>query len=77
MPEKTLAAVKVGPGTTELREFALPDIPADAALLKMEVAGVCGTDVSQYIRPLRGEPLILGNENVGTLEKVGREFARH
>ena len=72
-----LAAVKVGPSATEVREFALPDIPPDAALLKMEVAGVCGTDVSQYKLPLRGAPIIMGHENVGTLAKVGREFEKH
>ncbi|MPY90010.1 MAG: alcohol dehydrogenase catalytic domain-containing protein [Luteitalea sp.] len=75
MSEKTLAAVKTGPSTTELRELDLPDIPADAALMKVEVAGVCGTDVSQYRLPLRGAPLIMGHENVGYLAKVGREFA--
>src|SRR5262245_19156251 len=74
---KTLAALKVGPSTTELREFDLPDIPPDAALMKMEVAGVCGTDVSQYKLPLRGAPLIMGHENVGTLAKVGSLFAKH
>ena len=73
---KTLAALKVGPSTTELREFDLPDIPQDAALLKVEIAGVCGTDVSQYKLPLRGAPLIMGHENVGYLEKVGRDFER-
>src|SRR5436853_7052817 len=74
---KTLAALKVGPSTTELREFDLPEIPADAALLKMEVAGVCGTDVSQYKLPLRGAPLIMGHENVGYLAKVGSLVAQH
>ena len=70
-----LAAVKVGPSTTELRELQLPDIPPDAALMKVEVAGVCGTDVSQYRLPLRSAPLIMGHENVGYLSHVGREFA--
>jgi threonine dehydrogenase-like Zn-dependent dehydrogenase len=77
LADTTLVALKTGPSTTELREFALPDIPPDAALLKMEVAGVCGTDVSQYKLPLRGAPLIMGHENVGTLAKVGSLFARH
>ena len=72
----SLAALKVGPSTTELREFDLPDIPSDAALLKVEIAGVCGTDVSQYKLPLRGAPLIMGHENVGYLAKVGRDFER-
>ena len=43
----------------------------------MEVAGVCGTDVSQYKLPLRGGPLIMGHENVGYLARVGSEFAKH
>jgi len=77
VPEKVLAALKTGPSTTELRELELPDIPADAALLKVEVAGVCGTDVSQYKLPLRRGPLIMGHENVGYLAKVGRDFAKH
>ena len=75
--EKSLAALKVAASTTELREFDLPELPPDAALLKVEVAGVCGTDVSQYKLPLRGAPLIMGHENVGTLAKVGRLFAEH
>ena len=54
MSEKVLAALKTAPSTTELREMDLPDMPPDAALMKVEVAGVCGTDVSQYKLPLRG-----------------------
>src|SRR5688572_2645436 len=45
--------------------------------MKVEVAGVCGTDVSQYKLPLRRGPLIMGHENVGYLARVGPEFARH
>lgn len=77
MPEKVLAAVKVGPSTTELRELDLPPIPDDAALMKVEVAGVCGTDVTQYRLPLRTGPLVMGHENVGYLARVGKTFAAH
>jgi threonine dehydrogenase-like Zn-dependent dehydrogenase len=77
LSEKVQAAVKVGPSTTELRELDLPAISADAALLKVEVAGVCGTDVSQYRLPLRGGPLVMGHENVGYLARVGKAFAAH
>jgi threonine dehydrogenase-like Zn-dependent dehydrogenase len=75
VPEKVLAALKTAPSTTELRELDLPDMPPDAALMKVEVAGVCGTDVSQYKLPLRAGPLIMGHENVGYLARVGAEFA--
>ena len=39
MAEQVLAAVRTAPGTTEIREFPMPEIPDDAALLKVEVAG--------------------------------------
>ena len=69
-----LAAVRTAPRTTELREFAMPEIPDDAALLKMEVAGICGTDVKMYDKPLITDPVIMGHENVGTIAKAGRQF---
>lgn len=78
MAETVLAALKVGPSTTELRELDRPDVPPDAALMKVEIAGVCGTDVTQYRLPLRHGPLIMGHENVGYLSHVGKVFAaRH
>lgn len=40
MADISLVAAKVAPGETELRELELPEIPVDAALLKVEVAGV-------------------------------------
>jgi threonine dehydrogenase-like Zn-dependent dehydrogenase len=45
--------------------------------MKVEVAGVCGTDVTQYRLPLRGAPLVMGHENVGYLARVGNTFAAH
>ena len=51
MSEKVLAAVRTGPSRTELREFPMPEIARDSALMKMEVAGICGTDVKLYQDP--------------------------
>jgi threonine dehydrogenase-like Zn-dependent dehydrogenase len=75
MPEAVLAAVQVAPESTELREFALPEIEADAALLKVEAAGVCGSDVGGYKR-MGSAPRILGHENVGIIARAGSAFAR-
>src|ERR1700726_3553364 len=72
--EKVLAAVRTGPSKTEIREYPMPDIPEDAALMKMEVGGICGTDVKLYKHPPNNKPTIMGHENIGTIAKAGREF---
>lgn len=76
MGEQVLAAVRTGPSQMELREFPMPDIPEDAALLKMEVAGICGTDVKLFKTPPSNAPTIMGHENIGYIAKAGREFTR-
>src|SRR6266487_891190 len=56
-----------------LREWPLPDpVEAGAALVRTEMAGICGTDVHLW----KGElpialPVILGHETVGRIEKLG------
>jgi threonine dehydrogenase-like Zn-dependent dehydrogenase len=72
--ESVLAAVRTGPARIELQEFPMPDIPDDAALLRMEVAGICGTDVKMYEAPRVTEPVIMGHENIGVIAKAGRKF---
>jgi threonine dehydrogenase-like Zn-dependent dehydrogenase len=53
----------------------MPEIPADAALMKVEVAGICGTDVKMFKEPLKtGGPVIMGHENIGYIAKAGKEF---
>jgi threonine dehydrogenase-like Zn-dependent dehydrogenase len=72
--EQVLASVRTGPGHTELREIPMPDIPEDGALLKVQVAGICGTDVKMYSAPNSISPVIMGHENVGVIAKAGRKF---
>src|SRR6266542_3562942 len=74
MADRVAAAVAVGVKTTELREFDLPDVAEDAGLLKVEAAGVCGSDVGQYAAHRSG-PCIMGHENVGYIARVGRVAA--
>ena len=74
MKEKALAAVRIGPSTTELREFSLPEVPEGSALMKVEVAGICGTDVKLYAKPTINEPVIMGHENIGIVTHATQEF---
>lgn len=64
------AAVKVDVETTALQEFDRPGIPADAALLRIESAGVGGSDPETYRKPGHA-PVIMGHENVGTIAEIG------
>lgn len=57
----------------EFREFPLPQsIEPSAALVRVKLAGICGTDVhlwhGQLPIPL---PVILGHETVGVIEELG------
>lgn len=77
MTDHVLAAVKVGPGRTELRELPVPEVAADAGLLRIEAAGICGSDVRSYPRPARhGQPHVMGHENVGRVIAIGADAAR-
>ncbi|GIF53885.1 threonine dehydrogenase-like Zn-dependent dehydrogenase [Asanoa ferruginea] len=78
MPELVRAAVRVSAGRTELQELPMPEIDDDSALLRVEVAGICGTDVKIYANPpsmIHG-PVIMGHENVGVIARAGRNFQR-
>src|SRR4051794_29374897 len=74
MNEQVLAAVRTAARTTELREFPMPDLPADGALMRVDVAGICGTDVKMYAKPVIEAPVIMGHENVGTIVHAGPQF---
>jgi threonine dehydrogenase-like Zn-dependent dehydrogenase len=74
MPERVLAATTIGRLKTEVREYPFPEISADAGILQVEAAGVCGSDWQSYQldRPAR----IMGHENVGRIYCIGPIAAR-
>ena len=69
-------ATLLGPDKLELREYPIPDIPADGGLIKIEMGGVCGTDVKYLHGKLKVDyPIILGHEILGRIEKLGKNAA--
>jgi alcohol dehydrogenase len=69
-------ATLLGPDKLEIREYPMPDIPADGGLVKVEMGGVCGTDVKYLHGKLKVDyPIILGHEILGRVEKLGKNAA--
>lgn len=64
------AAVKTGVERTEIREFEWPRIDDDSALLRVESAGVGGSDPELY-RKENYAPVLMGHENVGSIAEIG------
>ncbi len=81
MAKKVKAAVVPGPGRIEIREFPYPKVAEEAALVRMEMSGICGSDLHMYkgegVCPTRETPfpIIIGHENVGTIVEIGSKAA--
>jgi len=74
------AAVMVGfKKPFEIRTYPLPDrMEPGAVLVRIVMAGVCGTDVHTWLGHTGGKvlnfPVILGHENVGEIVETGGEI---
>jgi len=77
MAEMVTAAVQVGPGKIEMREFPRPVIGPDEGLLRVEANGICGSDVETYRGHLGGPrpAFIPGHEPLGIIDEVGERAA--
>lgn len=73
---KTKAAVLVEPRRIEIQEFGIPEISDNDGLLRIEQAGLCGTDYKLYTGGIpRSYPLIPGHEILGRIERIGPQMA--
>ena len=77
MAEKSLAAVLEIPGKVSLKEFTIPDIGSGEGLLKVEMVGICSTDIKIYQGKITTYPLplIMGHEIVGRIARIGKKAA--
>jgi threonine dehydrogenase-like Zn-dependent dehydrogenase len=72
MAASSMAIVQTGARKLEQREFPLPEIADDDALLKLEVCGICGSDYEQYEGGIAiTSPVIPGHEPLGIIERIG------
>jgi alcohol dehydrogenase len=62
------------------REFAIPEIGDDDAILRVEACGLCGTDYEQWLGHMKdwggGIPIIPGHEIMGFIDRIGPKAAR-
>lgn len=75
------AVVQTAPRTFEIHEFARPPAGADDAWLRLELCGICGTDIEQYDGRLddtgwTNGPTIPGHEPLGIVDEIGERAAR-
>lgn len=74
------AVVQTGPGHFEVHEFGVPEIGPDDGILRMELCGICGSDIEQYdgrfdaIGWTKG-PTIPGHEPLGIIAAIGERAA--
>ena len=77
------AASMTAPGHLETRSYPYPKLERGAALIRMELSGICGTDKHTYLgetRQYAGSaserttpfPIIPGHENVGIVEEIDK-----
>ena len=63
-----------GKAQVEMRDIPVPECPDDGLLIKIDSVGLCGSDVRTYSvgSAKINYPVILGHENAGYVEKVGK-----
>ena len=68
------AVVYDEPGSFSVREVPLPDVGAGQVLVRMTMAGMCGTDLHLHEGQfLANFPLTPGHETLGVIESVGSD----
>lgn len=69
---KASTLVMEEPGSLAQREIDIPDITGKQVLLRVELSGICGTDVHMYEGGMDLDfPVVPGHEFAGTIEAVG------
>ena len=77
LPKVAKVAMLVGPKKIEIQEVPLPELGEDDILIKVEGAGVCGTDVHEWkMDPFGLMPVVLGHEGTGEVVYCGKNIVK-
>ncbi len=60
------------PNKMEIQEVSIPDLQKDEVLIKVDVVGICGSEIEGFLghNSLRVPPLIMGHEFSGVVENT-------
>lgn len=74
MPQKSDALVMEEPGELAVRQLDVPDLDSKDILVKVELSGICGSDVHMYEGGMDLDfPVVPGHEFAGVIEEVGSD----
>jgi L-iditol 2-dehydrogenase len=61
-----------------VKDVEIPELKADEVLIKVKIAGICGSDLHTYkgLHPFRKPPVIIGHEISGEVVKVGESVTK-
>ncbi len=77
LPKTSFAMVQTAKRELTPMDIDIPDISEDAAILRLEVCGICGSDYEQFEDVLRTPmPVIPGHEPLGVIAKIGDRAAQ-
>ncbi len=72
-----LAYVYSGVGDLKLKEIAKPKAQDDSAVIHVDAASICGTDLRTYrfgSSKIKNLPRVIGHEAVGTIVEIGKDI---
>lgn len=75
LPKVAHCAMLVAPKKFEVKEIPIPELIDDDILVRVEGAGVCGTDVHEWRQdPFGLIPVVLGHEGTGEVVYLGKNI---
>jgi len=73
--EKMKVAMYYNNSDIRIEEMSIPEIDENEILVKVQVCGICGSDVMEWYR-IKKAPKVLGHEMAGDIVKIGKNVKK-